>query len=365
VRVLVVAPWGEALGGAENMLLSLLEAAPASGCEFDVAFLDHGPFVAAAAARGATPFVIEAGRLRHGRRLLTAIRTLRLLVRRRRPDLMLAWSPKMQLYTALARSAASSPLPLMWWQHGTPQPPGWLDRLATILPADAIGCSSEASAAAQRRLRPQRRCLVVHPGVPEPVACDPADTPFGAGDVVIGIVGRLQRWKGQDRFLEAIAMLRDDGLPVKALVVGGDAYGLSPGYADEVRQLVSRLDLDDHVLMTGQVPDAAPYVRAMDVLVNASEDEPFGIVLIEAMACGVPVVAVNRGGPAEILDERSGMLVESGAPKDLADGVRRLLEDDALRSALAAGGRERFREQFSARAMAERFGQQAQSVARA
>ena len=67
--------------------------------------------------------------------------------------------------------------------------------------------------------------------------------------------------------------------------------------------------------MTGQVPDAGPYIEQMDILVNASDPEPFGIVLLEGMARGVAVVAVDSGGPGEFIEhERTGVLARSGEP---------------------------------------------------
>ena len=78
--------------------------------------------------------------------------------------------------------------------------------------------------------------------------------------------------------------------------------------------------------MTGQVPDAGPYIEQMDILVNASDPEPFGIVLLEGMARGVPVVAVDSGGPAEFIEDgRTGVLARSGEPDALADALEPLL----------------------------------------
>jgi glycosyltransferase involved in cell wall biosynthesis len=120
--------------------------------------------------------------------------------------------------------------------------------------------------------------------------------------------------------------------------------------------LVPELGLSNHVTMTGQVPSAGPYWEAMDIAVNASEEEPFGIVLLEAMAAGVPVVGVAAGGPLDIIQpEVSGVLAESGEPGDLADAIEFLLVDPKRRSTIAAAGRERCRELFTADAMADRL----------
>jgi glycosyltransferase involved in cell wall biosynthesis len=185
------------------------------------------------------------------------------------------------------------------------------------------------------------------------------------GRTVIGIVGRLQPWKGQHRLLQALAQLRERRLDVHGLIVGGDAYGLSPEYAAGLRRLVSDLDLEDRVTLTGQVPEVGPYVRAMDVLVSASEREPFGIVLLEGMAEALPVVAVGDAGPIDIVEPgRTGVLVSSPAPGLLADALEPLVRDPEHRRVLGEHGRTRFLERFTAEAMTSALVHRLEDVAR-
>jgi glycosyltransferase involved in cell wall biosynthesis len=233
-----------------------------------------------------------------------------------------------------------------------------MDRLATLLPCCAVGCSSAASAEAQRAMRPRRPVFVVHPGVPLPAEPLPKRTLAGVplGRTVVGIVGRLQPWKGQERLLEAVTELGREGHDLHLLIVGGEAHGFSAGFERQLRSRVEALDMEDRVTMTGQVDDVTPHLAAMDVLVNASDHEPFGIVLLEAMAQGVPVLAVSDAGPREIVvPDESGLLVPSSSPEALAEALRPLLGDPDLRRRLGAGGRERVRECFTAEQMAERL----------
>jgi glycosyltransferase involved in cell wall biosynthesis len=182
---------------------------------------------------------------------------------------------------------------------------------------------------------------------------------------VVGLVGRLQPWKGQDRLLEAHALLRDRGYELHTLIVGGDSYGLSPRYAESLEGHVGRLGLAGAVTMTGQVPDAGPYIQLMDVLVNASDPEPFGIVLLEAMARGVAVVAVNSGGPSEFIDDRrSGLLARSGEPTALADALEPLLASPELRTQLGQAGRERYLREFTDAALRERLFRELEALLR-
>ena len=146
----------------------------------------------------------------------------------------------------------------------------------------------------------------------------PSAIDLPAGVPVVGIVGRLERWKGQDRLLRAQALMRERGTDFHCLIVGGDAWEIAPEYAASLPRLVGELGLESHVTMTGQVPDAGPYIERMDVLVNASDPEPFGIVLLEGMARGVAVLAVDSGGPSEFIgDMRRACSREAASPRRL------------------------------------------------
>ena len=363
MRLLITVPWGERLGGAEEMLQTVLEGAQEAGHEIELVFLAPG--------RGRRNWSTPASVWRSSRRVSCA-NSIAPRDRRapgahhasRRPDLILNWMGKAHLYSAPAAVLAGMRDRLVWWQHDIPRR-HWLDRCATALPAVAVGASSRASAEAQARMWPSRPTFVVAPGAraPEPSA---ESAPLGLPDgvPVVGIVGRLQPWKGQDRLLRAQALLRDRGHPTHVLIVGGDAHGLSPDYASSLPALIGALGLEGAVTMTGQVPDAGPYIDRMDILVNASEPEPFGIVLLEGMAREVAVLAVNCGGPAEIVeDQRTGVLARSGEPEALADALETLLTSPQRRRAMAEAGHERFTQHFTDIAMRTRFFSELESLA--
>src|SRR5690606_5544934 len=109
--------------------------------------------------------------------------------------------------------------------------------------------------------------------------------------------------------------------------------------------------------------DPLPYLRLMDVLVNASVGEPFGLTLLEAQALGVPAVAVAEGGPLEIIEHgESGWLVPSGEPGALAEGIAAVLDDPALARRLSAGGRRSYEPRFTAEASVARVAEAMRSV---
>jgi glycosyltransferase involved in cell wall biosynthesis len=352
----VVLPWGQRLGGAEAMLQTVLDGAQRAGHEFELVFFEEGPWPQELREAGFRVDVIPAGHLREVHRWAATVVRLARLLRRRRPDLVLNWAAKTQLYGSPAAVLAGLGGRVVWWQQGIPTG-FWLDRLATLLPAKAIGCYSGAAARAQERLFPRRRTFPIAAGAPVPgKSSEPAPLALPEGVAIVGLVGRLQPWKGQDRLLRAQAILRERGAEFHTVIVGGDAYGLSAEYAASLPVLIEELGLAGAVTMTGQVPDAGPYIEQMDILVNASDPEPFGIVLLEGMARGVAVLAVDSGGPAEfIADGRTGVLARSGEPADLADALQRMLASPALIAELGHAGRERFLAEFTDEALQARF----------
>jgi glycosyltransferase involved in cell wall biosynthesis len=358
MRLLITSPWPERLGGAEMMLWTFLHHLDPARVQPTVVFYEPGPFHDEVAALGhVRTAVVPIGRLREPRAAGRAIRRLSRLLADEQPDLILNWVAKAQLYGAVAAIVAGLGDRTVWWQHGIPAG-HWMDRLATALPARAVGCSSTTAARAQRGTWPGRPTFVVHPGVEVPRAEPLSRQTLGIPPErqVIGIVGRLQPWKGQHRLLEAVATLTARGHDVHGLVVGGDAHGLSPEYAAGLERLVGTLGIADRVTMTGHVTNVAAHVAAMDILVSASENEPFGIVILEGMAQGVPVVAVADAGPIDILEDgRTGVLVPTPAPPDLAAGIERLLGDPAAARAIGERGRARWQEHFTAEAMAAKL----------
>jgi len=110
---------------------------------------------------------IDAGRVRQAHRLLASVLRLSRTFRRRQPDLILNWIGKTQLYCSPAAVLAGMSDRILWWQHDIPTG-YWLDRLATALPAIAVGASSRTAAAAQARLFPHRPTFAVAPGTRVP-----------------------------------------------------------------------------------------------------------------------------------------------------------------------------------------------------
>lgn len=347
----------ERLSGAENILWAFFRHVDRDRIEPVCACVD-GPFADEIESLGIETLRLPGGRLRQLHRTAGTVVSLRRVLRSVRPDLIVNWLTKTQLYGGPAALLAGMGSRNAWWQLDFPVV-RVSDRLATLLPTVAVGACSEAVAVDQRGLWPHRPSFAVLPGIEEPPR-DGAPELEGlreslgipAGRRVAGILGRLIEWKGQHHFIAALAAARASIPDLHGLVVGGDAHGLSPAYEGRLRRQVEDLGLSDAITFTGHVPDPSRYLQLMDVCVSASAREPFGLVVIEAMALGVPVLAVSAGGPAEAIESgRSGLLVPSWEPDDIRSGLERLFGDDAARRSIAAAGRERYLERFTAERM--------------
>ena len=149
-------------------------------------------------------------------------------------------------------------------------------------------------------------------------------------DKVISNIGRLDCWKGQDYFLESLSDLIHVEPDVKALIVGGANSELKEHqYYLRLRRLVTDLNLSDHVIFTGFRTDIPQIMAASDIVVHsASEPEPFGRVVVEAMAASRPVIATAAGGVLEIIqDQVNGFLVPPKRPIAMAKAILHLLRN--------------------------------------
>lgn len=165
------------------------------------------------------------------------------------------------------------------------------------------------------------------------------------------LVGRLEHEKGAQDAVQALALLPDTS--VHLVLVGDGAR------RDDLRGLARHLGLDGRVHLVGRVDDvrAAATVGAADVALVPSRYEPFGLVALEAMAAGTPVVASTAGGLTDVVsDEETGLAVPPAAPERLAEAISRLLGDPTLAARLA---------ERALRAVHERFGWAAVAVATA
>jgi glycosyltransferase involved in cell wall biosynthesis len=361
-QVLVTMPVGEQRGGSELQLQQLIEHRDEAGIDPTVAFLRPGPMVDWCRERGVSSLVIDAGRLRQ---TLNVARTVRALVHAAKDaeaQVIIGWMAKGHVYGGLAAAAAR--LPAMWLQPGIPGGAAPIDRIATLLPARCVVTVSQTVDRAQRALVPRRVTRVIYPAVDTArfderrigaVAATRGRLGLPESGPIFGSVGRLERWKGFHILLAVVPEVLERHPDATFVLVGG-AHELDPSYAAEIQQQARSLGLDGRVRLVGQQPNPEEWMQAMDVFAHTSHYEPFGMVVIEAMALGTPVVASAEGGPTEVITPGvDGLLAPFGDRRALTRAILRLLDDGALRRAVSEAGKRRAQD-FTVQQFARQFG---------
>jgi len=212
---------------------------------------------------------------------------------------------------------------------------------------------------------PEGRISVVHDALDlaefaATVDCAYLSREFGVhpGQLNYGIFGRVVDWKGIREFLLAARMIADQVPEARGFVVGGHSDG-DEAFYQEMVALSGSLGLQDKIVFTGYRQDIPALMKFMDIVVHASNSpEPFGMVVIEGMAMGKPVVATRAGGPLDIVEDgKTGFLVPVGDAEALAGAVIRLLGEPGLRDDMGTAGRGRVEKHFSSSIYAEKMGE--------
>ncbi|VVB89281.1 Trehalose synthase [uncultured archaeon] len=170
-------------------------------------------------------------------------------------------------------------------------------------------------------------------------------------DLVILTVGRLSEEKGIKFLIEAMPAILKDIPAVKLMIVGDGPE------RKNLEQIVKRYDLTN-VIFVGTVlnEDMNKFYKKADVFVLPSLREGLGVVLLEAMACGIPVIGSNIGGITDIIrNKENGLLVEPENPKDIADKIIMLLSEEKLKQKFSKNGLETVKEKFSWDVVINRF----------
>ena len=166
---------------------------------------------------------------------------------------------------------------------------------------------------------------------------------------VIGIVGQLTPRKGQLELIRAFAQTLPDIPQAALLVVGAPLFNRDDEYAALLKQTARELGIGDRVKFMGARSDVGAVMQALDLLVINSSAEPFGLVAVEAMACGTPILAAASGGIPEIIEHgKTGWLVQPGDEPTLAAAMVSLSQQPLLREHLAAQGKKHVGSRFSA-----------------
>lgn len=160
-----------------------------------------------------------------------------------------------------------------------------------------------------------------------------------AGDFPIALFGRIENGKGQHVLIEAMRILKQRKIIVQAAIIG---HVMDHAYYNQLCESIRTAELEEQVSMVGFVEQPMSIMPCFKAVVLTTFEETFGLVLAEAMRCGIAVIGTRAGGVTEIIEEGiSGLMFESGNARELADSLQALIEDTSKRNRLAKAGQER------------------------
>ncbi len=374
VRVLYLSASGQ-LGGAETSLIELLRAVRTArpGWTMQLILGADGPLRTQVEGLGVATRVVEFpahlaktgdsglggslnGLCRAGSAVLAAVgyRTaLRKAVAEFQPSLIHATGFKMQILAARCNATRA---PLIWHIHDYV---GRRRLMSKLMRWHAGSCSlaivnSRSVEEDFQRTCPGLATRTIYNAIdldrfsPAGPAADLdalAGMPAGAGVVRVGLLGTYARWKGHLVFLRALMRARQAAPQLRGYIIGGPIYQTAGSQfsLEELSAHATELGLTGHVGFVPFQANAAPVIRALDAVVHAStEPEPFGMVIVEGMACGKAVIASLAGGAKEIAQPGVNALTHTpGDAESLADALVKAALDPAGRTALGTAGRAR------------------------
>jgi len=158
---------------------------------------------------------------------------------------------------------------------------------------------------------------------------------------IVGIVGRIEEGKGQHKVIEAVASLQNKN--ITALIVGS---AMNETYLEKLKEKVHELGIEKRVIFTGFTKEVNEHMALCDTVVLATENETFGLVVIEAMANKKAVIATAKGGPLEIIDDGVDGILFDGSAKDLSKKIEFLYEQKDIKKELEENALKKVQEKF-------------------
>jgi len=346
VRVLHVYS-GNLFGGIETILLSLARHAAGSGAAHAFALCFDARLARELRACGADVRLLAPVRVSRPRSVRDARRRLASHVAAQSFDTCVVHAPwSHALFASIVRRTN---LPLTFWAHDAWRGRHWTERWARRTPPDLVVANSAFTAETMTSAFPGVPCAVVHaPLDVAPATLPPSDraairAQWQTSDdaVVVVQASRLEAWKGHATLLQALAALRDDRRWT-CWIVGGAQRRAEREYEASLRARAIDLGIGDRVRFAGERDDVPRVLAAADIYCQPNaQPEPFGIVFVEALAAGLPVVTSGIGGAPDIVDASCGRLVPPADADRLRDVLAHLIADRDVRASLGRAGPSR------------------------
>lgn len=322
--------------GAAVSILRLTEALARRGADVRFAVFEGRPLGPIVRDLGIPTFDVRANRRFDIRGMLHLAK----LLRREKIDVLHTHLSRATIVGSVAGKLAR--VPVVATVHG-------MNRKYTYMLADHVVTVSEAAkrhlvdqGMAPNKITPIYNGLDLQPFDRRPNR-EEARRQIGASphELLIGTVSRAELSKGIREALEAIALIRAAGVDAQYVLVGEGRH------LTELKELATSLGIAEHVRFAGFQADVVPWLSAFDLFLFPTKQEAFGISVLEAMACALPIVTTRVGGVPEVVDESCARLIETGDSQALAKAALDLLADPTAASRLAAYAAGRVRERFT------------------
>ncbi len=352
MRVAFINHHGSIPGGSERSLEAYLRRASLY-CEAHVVLFEDGAYADELRAAGLSVHIAPASQrllwttrdelraanfvdgLRHVVRVRRLLKSLRI-------DVVVTNSMKAHVIGALAAWLCG--IRVVTWWHDLPEGSSLLllRSISRLCATERVGCSE---AVVRRFALPHTTALV--PALELTRYVDPpsrtdAREQLGLPQnvLVFSIIGRIARWKGQDRFLRAAARVCRKWNNVHFAIIGSPTFDRDREFAPELLQLAAELGIANRVSFIPWLQDPIAAYAASDLVCNASEAEPFGRTLAEAAACGIPTLCFNDGGaPEAILSPITGTVVPTGDVAAFAAAMAAYAADPSMLRRAGAAAR--------------------------
>lgn len=269
------------------------------------------------------------------------------IIKETKPDIIL--SNTVRSHILVSSLAKKNNIPMIWFAHDDTFP-SWLLKRLIHIPTSILTCSEYIKKWIQKNTdeRWNEKIKVVWNGVNMEEIKNTGKQK--KEKIIIGIVGRLVPWKGQKQFLLMANMLSKKRKDIEYQIIG-NAYRdkKSEKYAKELERLIKKFGLETTVTIKKNIKDIYQTIGNLDILIhNSLNPEPFGRVIIEAMALKTPVIASNLGGTAEIVDDGvDGFLVDPNDTNAVTERVEKLLENEKLYKLFQENAYDKVTEKFN------------------
>ncbi len=335
---------GNMIGGIESLLLNIAESASESpDVSHEFALMFDAGFAARLRRTGATVHLLPQVRLRYFPSIYQSRRQFRMLLDQFRFDVVITHSSWTQLlFSDIVRHHS---IRQVFWMHG-PSDGHWLQKLASFQRPDFAICNSRYTHSTLDRCYTNVLSSVFYGPVPKrypkrlrnEVRVELGVLP---DEIAILIAARMEPWKGHLDLLQAQAAMKTT-MPWRLWIAGAPNSPAERAYFNSLQLEASTFKLTDRISFLGHRSDIPDLLSAADIYCQPNRTpEPFGVVFVETLHAGVPVVTAAMGGAREILDGNTAMLVEPGNVDALTVALQHLIESRELRVQLGNAGPQR------------------------